>query len=1029
MKQSAHIFLTIILVTLTVLPAFADFEKFDEGFVDMVLSSDNNDQVRAVVLMSERHDLEELELLVKGLTRQQRKSVVWQHIKETADISQAPLLDWLEEKQAEGLVGEYRSLIIANGISLTTTPELLIEISDRDDVWQLLDDSIRPGLIEPIRGAGGELDEIAWGVEQINAPDVWEDGFTGSGVLVAILDTGVNYEHEDLADHVWDGGEEYPNHGYDFSNNDNDPMDGHAHGTHVAGTVAGDGTAGNQTGVAPEATIMAVKVLQDNGGGTPAMVWAGLDFCFEQEVDVTNLSLGFIGSSNNQKRSWREHFDILNISGIVSCVATGNEGQTRQVPDCVRTPGNVPSPWRHQDEIEDGGRGGVISVGATSSNNNIANFSSFGPVTWEAVPGYNDYEYGNGHVGMYCPDVSAPGVNVLSLDYSDNSGYLEDGWSGTSMATPHVAGTVALMFSKSPIITPAEIDSILQETALDRGENGKDNLYGSGIIRADLAVDAVESNIGILEGEVFSANDPEGERFPNVEIRIEGTPIHALTDENGYFSMMAPSGTQTVLVDYPPYAPFSMDVDIVVDNTLTADIALGIGEFSSDTDRLIVALIDDPEAEANLTISNSGSAAMEVEFKPVPDDLQHEFLAVHDDYDASLLTGDTHLYGVAHTNAHFYVSGANNGDNPKMIYVFNNRGVRVDTADFEQPTEGNHQGMFDLAHDGEYLWGSYGRDIVAMDPVTGEEVDRFAGPYANNRAITYDPELDVLWVADLAHDIVAVSRETGQVIDEINSTELAMGLAFMPNAPDGYSLYMSVMEGVSSRRALYKANPTTGDLVKVGDLPYTSTEALIGGLTLIPNRDQYFTTVHSVINLGQSIEFTDRLVGWELNVEVPWISVTPSSLTLERGEQRDITLLFNGRGLVDGDYTMFLLATHNTIEKTDFITLSITVQGVSVEDNVADHSIPTVYALESPYPNPFNPSTQIRYALPEASRVSLVVFDVLGREVVQLLDNSTHSAGVHELTFDGSGLASGLYFVTMQTDNGFVQSRKLMLLK
>src|SRR5262249_15534535 len=146
-------------------------------------------------------------------------------------------------------------------------------------------------------------------------------------------------------------------------------------------------------------------------------------------------------------------------------IAAGNEGFGNE-PDNVRTPGDVPR---------------VITVGATDCSDALASFSSRGPVTWQNVPPYNDYAF---PPGLIKPDVSAPGVDTISHNFCNGYTTL----SGTSMATPHTAGTVALMVSNDPSISHDDIKQILQDTAIDLGAPGKDNEYGSGRVDAFAAV-------------------------------------------------------------------------------------------------------------------------------------------------------------------------------------------------------------------------------------------------------------------------------------------------------------------------------------------------------------------------------------------------------------------------------------------------------------------------------------------------------------------------------------------------------------
>ena len=169
---------------------------------------------------------------------------------------------------------------------------------------------------------------------------------TGEGIIVSVIDTGVNYDHLDLEDHMWEN-DDYPNHGWDFYFNDNDPKDEYGHGTHCAGTVAGDGTAGSQTGVAPDALIMACKVTNAAASASESMIWSAVEFSIEQGADLISLAMGWQHSWGPNRTDWRETFDAVLAAGMVASVAAGNEGSDQgsfPIPDNVRTPGDCPHP-------------------------------------------------------------------------------------------------------------------------------------------------------------------------------------------------------------------------------------------------------------------------------------------------------------------------------------------------------------------------------------------------------------------------------------------------------------------------------------------------------------------------------------------------------------------------------------------------------------------------------------------------------------------------------------------------------------
>ena len=451
-----------------------------------------------------------------------RRDYVVKTLKSQAEASQQDLIALLNEMEQNGLVSEIRPLWIVNSISCYATQEALISLQDRLDIMTIYTCEPTPYLFdEPTSPAArGDGREIAENLLKVNANIVWEQGYRGQGVLVGLIDTGARLDHADLQGRLWDGGSEYPNHGYDFYSHDNDPSDTQGHGTHVAGTIVGTGFSGTQTGVAPDAEIMVLKVFHGEDNLTEPTMWVeAMQFAVEHGADVLNMSLGQPLPNASVKLMARQACDNTLAAGVVAAVCAGNSRQIQMlapVPYNIWSPGDCPPPHLHEDQlVNPGGTSCVICVGAVDFNDALSPTSSEGPSLWTDVAQYNDYPYSSGSsttIGLIRPDVCAPGVNVKSLDYNTTNGYCLK--SGTSMATPCVAGTIALMLSKNPELTPDQIDEILERTAVHFTEH-KNNDFGSGRIDALAAVNAVsyESTSEINEGLVNVFPNPSNDDF------------------------------------------------------------------------------------------------------------------------------------------------------------------------------------------------------------------------------------------------------------------------------------------------------------------------------------------------------------------------------------------------------------------------------------------------------------------------------------------------------------------------------------
>ncbi len=412
-------------------------------------------------------------------------------------------------------------LIVANGGTITESFVTLNAVVA----------SISPKAIDTLRSnpnvAYVEIDSkvealeqyTPWDVIAVDAPVVWETGNKGNGVKIAVLDTGIAIGHPDLR---VAGGASFVL-GTRSYNDDN------GHGTHVAGIIAALDNDIGVVGIAPAAELYAVKVMDWSGSSTISNIIKGIDWSINNEMQIISMSLGSTFDSASLRAAVNRAYD----AGIVVVAAAGNDGPKA---DTVSYPARYSS---------------VIAVAATDNNDNVARFSSRGPEL----------------------SIAAPGVNVYSTYVGNSYASLN----GTSMATPTVAGIVALML-KAGTYTPDEVKDILQKTAIDLGPPGFDYSYGYGRVNATAAVEAILEN---------APSPPTS--TPDFAVSIDPPVLNVEAGSYTELTLVVTSlnefsGTTNLTASAPSdwKVTFSQpSMTIVPENPATATIAIAVPSFAA----------------------------------------------------------------------------------------------------------------------------------------------------------------------------------------------------------------------------------------------------------------------------------------------------------------------------------------------------------------------------------------------------------------------------------------------------------------
>jgi len=559
----AILLFSILSPLLTVADTASSISKIHPLLYRKLVSMEGSEPIEVVIRLSPLP--REIQLQVKG-----NYELAVNALMKWAEYTQLPIVRWI---QSNG--GTVLNRFWLDNVILAKLPaKLVVKLAENPSVVRIFENfEVRiagPVIREPVDARTNQVS--SWGIFKIRANEAWSLGITGEGVRIAVLDTGVDVTHPALAGKmltVTPGDPYYPGGWMEFDGNGNPvrstPHDTHGHGTHVSGTALGGDTSDILIGVAPGATLMHGLVLP-GGGGTFAQVLAGMEWTVNpyyltpdgQKV-YTGLPAHVVSMSWGANEYYSNELlpavEAMLLANIIPVAAIGNGGA-----GTTSNPGNI---W------------GVFGIGATDIYDNVASFSSGKVVTWPSPPA--TWPFFDTYPSTYIkPDLSAPGVSITSS--VPGGGY--EAWSGTSMATPHVSGTVALILQAAGWLNydvpdiPEKVYLILNSTAVDFGTPGQDIRYGWGRIDAYEAVrKALEyAKKSGVEGYVYDSVSGEPIKWASVTVLETGMTYKV--NASGYYKIPLNPGNYTLVFSAWGYENITSQVEVVLLNgTITGVVS------------------------------------------------------------------------------------------------------------------------------------------------------------------------------------------------------------------------------------------------------------------------------------------------------------------------------------------------------------------------------------------------------------------------------------------------------------------------
>lgn len=968
--------------------------------------------IGVILMLDNRVHMDDIYPTVRHMPMDARRAYVIRSLKERYAMMGEQVERYLEGERKNGNVSLLRPLWIMNSLRVRMAPELIKQL-----------DQYFPEVVYILNDAAYEntLDDIGWGLDSLNVPEVWRDfGANGEGVILGHKDSGCSHTLPVFDGHIWlNSGEDLNSNGHidnDESNNIDDDLNGYVddfygwnfegdnndvtdgdpgcHGTKtssVISSVLANRNSCDTVAVAPGVKLMILKSYEWQGA-----LFESSQYAIEMGAQVISQSVSFKQNFCDRYRDCPNYVCFRMVSemelaaGIIHANSTGNEGLQNSIPLSAATPSNCPPPAMTAGHEQQGGVSSIVAVTAYFVGNIFYTQSGQGPSAWSredicvnarmpfcgpngtssAYPEeYEDYPYqGATFPGLAKPDVCAP-TNGAAFTCGGPCSSI----GGTSGATPHVGAVLALIYSAFPGITPEDAYTLLISGVEDAGNAGWDGLWGFGMVRPYPAIQQGFGQRGAISGTITETN---GNPLSGVRVWSAVEPSrNVYTDDNGVYFINLSAGEQTLYFRKFGYVQIAGALVVAAGDTV------GMSQQMQSA------------APANVFISTVDEVGNPIPNMPI-------------DFFDTGLEGITDGSGSIQFNMYAGQIDVGYGALP-----YNNVATSIvippGNVDMNLPLTRSPRALpTGPDQHGYYMYDIYDEtgpvhDWVEINPGAGGLPGTSLAAADNGSAAVTLPFAFRFYGSDQSQ--VRVHRNGFVIFGTESSTEWSPHPAPNSAEPNNFiaPLYYDFIVNAGSSMWYYNDAANHRAIFEWFDvLDYQLTGIARFQCILL---DPAFYPTES--GNGQIIYQYHTL----------------------NGRYEGLVGLENADG-TDGIEYAFQLHFDDHAAPIDVETaILITTDALAVGDEMSG-SLPKTFVLKPNFPNPFNPSTTFSWSASRAAHVRLALFDVLGREAAIVYEGLS-AVGEHDIRFDASGLATGIYFARLDVAGQTEGMQKIMLLK